>query len=268
MSDKQLIAELLKEVKLLREENQQLKLRISELEEKLKKYENPKDSGNSSVPPAQDPFRKTKSLRRKSKRKPGGQKGHKGKKLEMSETPDKVVVHDVSVCDCCGHALPKEPHSFDTRQVFDLPPVKVFVTEHRRNKKSCTHCGLENKGKFPEELVQTAQYGNNIKALCTYLQNYQMLPYARCSEFIEDLTGHSIARGSLSNFQRQCFEQLSPYQEQIKQQLLKSNLLHGDETGIRLSGKNHWIHVLSNRNISFFAHHPKRGKKCESRVKK
>jgi len=262
LDGKQLLIQVLEEVRLLREENKELKLRVLELEVKLEKYENPKNSGNSSIPPSQDPFRKTKSLRGRSKRKPGGQKGHKGKKLEMAGTPDEIVLHDVTQCDCCGHALPEETKGFDARQVFDLPPIKMFVTEHRRVKKTCRHCGRENKANFPEGLVQPAQYGNNIKALCTYLQNYQMLPYARCSEFIEDLTGHRIATGSLSNFQRQCFGLLLPYQEEAKRQLLKGPVLHADETGVRLNGKNHWVHVLSNSTVSFFAHHPKRGKEA------
>ena len=262
LTDKELLIGVLEEVKLLRQENKQLKLRVLELEAKLEKYENPKNSGNSSVSPSQDPFRKTKSLRGKSKRKPGGQKGRKGKKLEMADTPDEIVLHDITQCDCCGHTLPGEAEGFDARQVFDLPPIKMFVTEHRRAKKTCRHCRTENKGNFPKGLVQTAQYGNNIKAFCAYLQNYQMLPYARCSELIEDLTGHRIAIGSLSNFQRRCFEMLLPYQEEAKRQLLKSPVLHADETGVRLNGKNHWVHVLSNAKVSFFAHHPKRGKEA------
>lgn len=269
LDDKQLLKQVLDELKLLKKENEllrqevkQFKLRVEELESKLEKYENPKNSGNSGIPPSQDPFRKTKSLRGKSKRKPGGQKERKGKKLEMSNAPDKVILYDITNCDCCGHALPKEPQRFDARQVFDLPPIKISVTEHRRSKKTCQYCGLENKASFPEGLVQPAQYGDNLKALCAYLQNYQMLPYARCSEFIEDLTGHPIATGSLSNFQRQCFALLVPYQEAVKRQLLKSPVLHADETGIRLNGKNQWMHVLSNSTISFFSHHPKRGKEA------
>lgn len=262
MTEKQLLKEVLEELKLLRQENKQLKLHVLELEARLEKYENPKNSGNSSIPPSQDPFRKTKSLRKKTKRKPGGQKGREGKKLEMSSTPDKVVLHDITNCDCCGHTLPKESEGYDARQIFDLPPIKIFVTEHRSSKKTCRHCGEQNKASFPKGLVQPAQYGNNLKALCAYLQNYQMLPYARCSEFIKDLTGQPIATGSLSNFQRQCFELLTPYQEEVKRQLLKSPVLHADETGIRLSGDNKWMHVLSNSTLSFFAYHPKRGKQA------
>lgn len=159
MTEKQLLKEIQEELKLLRQENKQLKQYVLELESRLEKYENPKNSGNSSIPPSQDPFRKTKSLRKKTKRKPGGQKGSKGKKLEMSSTPDKVVLHDIINCDCCGHVLPKEAEGYDARQIFDLPPIKIFVTEHRSSKKTCQHCGEQNKASFPKGLVQPALWG-------------------------------------------------------------------------------------------------------------
>jgi transposase len=266
MDQRQLLAQVLEEIKLLRQENEQLKLRVAELESKLAKYENPKNSGNSGVPPSQDPFRKTKSLRGKSKRRPGGQKGRKGKKLEMSGAPDKVVLHDISRCGCCGHALAQEAEGYDARQVFDMPPIAIEVTEHRRLHKTCGVCGKLNKGGFPEGIKQGAQYGARLKSLCVYLQNYQMLPYARCSELIADLTGHRIATGSLSNFQRQCFGDLEDYERAIRKQLLQSPVLHADETGIRLNGSNSWMHVISNGEVSFFAHHRNRGKRAMDEI--
>ena len=238
----------------------------SSLKERLAKYENPKNSRNSSVSPSQDPFRKTKSLRGKSKLKPGGQKGHTGSKLRMVANPDAIVIHNITQCDCCGNELPENETNYDARQVFDLPPIKIQVTEHRRLKKTCLHCGSENKALFPKGMPQEAQYGNGIKSLCVYLQNYQMLPYSRCSESIYDLVGHQIATGSLSNFQQQCFTYLEPYQEEVKKHLLQSSILHADETGIRLNGNTSWMHVISNKTISFFAHHLKRGKEAMNAI--
>lgn len=256
------MAQVLEEVRLLRQENERLKSRIAELESRLEKYENPKNSGNSSVPPSQDPFRRTKSLRGKSGRRPGGQKGRKGKRLEMTDTPDKVVLHDIHDCARCGHALPKEAGGYDRRQVFDLPPIAMEVIEHRRLHKTCAACGKPNKGSFPEGIKQGAQYGGRLKSLCVYLQNYQMLPYARCAELIADLTGHGIATGSLSNFQGRCFADLEGYERAIRERLLQSPVLHADETGIRLNGKNSWMHVISSGAISLFAHHANRGKRA------
>lgn len=257
---------VLKEFALFREETSRviadLERQIVILNDRLAKYENPKNSNNSSVSPSQDPFRKTKSMRVKSNKPQGGQKGHKGSKLKMVANPDIVVDYDILQCGRCGHELPKYVSDYAARQVFDIPPIKIRVTEHRRLHKICNACGKHNTGRFPERLVQEAQYGNNLKSLCVYLQNYQMLPFARCSEFIADLTGHYISTGSLSNFQKQCFNHLQGYHQNIRQLLLQSPILHADETGIRLSGKNSWMHVVSNKTISFFAHHLNRGKQA------
>jgi len=257
---------LIAEIKLLRQENLLLKQEVADLKERLSKYENPKNSSNSSVSPSQDPFRKTSSMRGKSNQNPGGQKGHKGKKLKMVAAPDTIIIHDIKHCSCCNKALPEDLSQYKARQVIDLPTIKMQVTEHRVMEKTCSHCGQENKGTFPEGLVQQAQYGDNLKALCVYLQNYQMLPFQRCSEFIFDLTGHQVATGSLANFQQKCVDSLEDYQQEVSKQLLKSPLLHADETGIRLNGKNSWMHVVSNKTISFFTHHLKRGKEAMNQM--
>lgn len=266
MTDKQLLEELAKEFALFKKETAKIIVDLqrenASLKERLVRYENPKNSGNSSIAPSQDPFRKTKSLRGRSNRPQGGQKGHKGSKLKMTAAPDLVVVHDIGQCSCCGKALEEAPHHYDARQVFDIPPITVQVTEHRRLHRACGNCGAQNSGTFPKGLVQEAQYGNKLKSLCVYLQNYQMLPFARCSEFISDLSGHQISKGSLSNFQKLCFDRLQGYEQDIRQRLLQSPILHADETGVRLSGKNSWMHVVSNGDISFFAHHLNRGKQA------
>ena len=259
MTDKQLIEKLITQVLILTQ-------RVLELENKLSKYENPKNSGNSSVAPSQDPYRKTKSMRGLSNKSQGGQKGHQGSKLEMVATPDTTIIHNISQCDCCGNNLPKSSEIYDTRQVFDLPPIKIQVTEHRVLQKTCTVCGTQNTAKFPEGVTQKTQYGNNLKSLCVYLQNYQMLPYARCKEFISDLTGHNMSTGSLSNFQALCVTHLEGYEQEVKKQLLQSPILHADETGVRLNAKISWMHVMSNKSISYFTHHLNRGRQAMDEI--
>ena len=99
---------LLKEQnELLLKEHAKLKARVSYLEEKLLHYEHPKNSRNSSTPPSQDPFRpkRTESLREKSDKKPGGQKGHAGRCLEFSDKPDEVIEHRSAYCSVCGEDL-------------------------------------------------------------------------------------------------------------------------------------------------------------------
>lgn len=245
----------------LEKDNHRLKKEVSELKEKLSKYENPKNSKNSSIPPSQDPNRETRSLRGKSNKKIGGQPGHKGYKLKKIEVPDEIILHDITKCECCNAALPSEGE-IKSRQVFDIPKIKIRVTEHRIMVKTCTNCGKENKSNFPEGVVQEAQYGNRIKALSVYLQNYQMLPYQRTTEMIYALTGQKISQGTLANFQTEMHQRLSTFEEQIKSLLLLEGILHADETGVKVNGKGNWMHVASTGLLSFFGFHQKRGKEA------
>jgi transposase len=261
LSDKELIQIFLQKFSNLEKEIEELKNEVRSLKDKLSRYENPKNSNNSSVSPSQDPNRATKSLRKKSDKKVGAQKGHKGSKLLKSGDPDKIILHDITECECCKSELPKEGE-IKSRQLLDIPKIKIEVTEHQIITKVCENCGKKNKTNFPEELVQEAQYGNNIKAFSVYLQNYHMLPFKRCSELIEDLTGHKISPGSLANFQSKGYSNLEDYESSVKKILLKSSVLHADETGVRLNGKLHWMHVLSNDVLSYFGYHQKRGKQA------
>ena len=231
------------------------------LKNKLSKYENPKNSNNSSVPPSQDPNRKTKSLRKKSHKKVGGQKGHTGFKLSKVNQADKIIFHNVTECACCKAKLPKEGE-IKARQIFDIPKIQIEVTEHRIIEKKCTQCGKKTKSVFPKALVQEAQYGNGIKSLGVYLQNYHMIPYARCVEIIYDLTAHKLSQGSLANFQSRMHTKLEPFQAKLKNLLLQSPVLNVDETGARLNGKLNWMHVTSTDLLSYFGFHSKRGKQA------
>jgi len=261
LTDTQLLGQLLKDFEVLKKENARLISRVAELEEKLSKYENPKNSTNSSIPPSQDPNRTTKSLRKKSNRKVGGQKGHKGHKLHKVAAADKIIFHDITQCECCNSLLSEEG-IIKSRQVFDIPKIKIQVTEYRTISKKCTNCGANNTSKFPEELVQEAQYGNHIKSLGVYLQNYHMIPYDRCVELLYDLTGHRLSAGSLANFQSKMYLSLGTFEQNIKTLLLQESVLNVDETGMKVNGKGNWMHVTRTPLLSYFGFHQKRGQQA------
>jgi transposase len=65
------------------------------------------DSHNSSRPPSTDPpwAKRTRSLRRPSGRRPGGQRGHLGETLRLSERPNRVVEHRPRECRSCHAGL-------------------------------------------------------------------------------------------------------------------------------------------------------------------
>lgn len=130
--------------------------RLTELEGIVKK-----NSSNSSKPPSGDGFgKKTKSLRIKSQKNTGGQADHQGTTLEWSSQVDEIVSHQVQQCHSCGADLAQEPVvAVYARQVYDIPPTKLEVTEHQAQVKTCPHCQRENQAEFPPLVTNVVQYG-------------------------------------------------------------------------------------------------------------
>lgn len=241
----------------LREMNAMLVARVKELEDQLGK-----DSQNSSKAPSSDGFgKKTKSLREKSDKATGGQKGHKGHRLEMVANPDAVVVHAVTCCCGCGVELSaEETLGVQRRQVFDIPPLKLSVTEHQAEVKRCLECGTLNRALFPAELSQPTQYGARLKGLAQYLMHYQLLPLARTQELFRDLFHHELSQGTLVNASERCYQELGEVEAAIKQAIGEAEVLFVDETSCTVQGRRHWLHVASTAELTFYTPHRKRGR--------
>ncbi|MGG0324973.1 DUF6444 domain-containing protein, partial [Bacillus mycoides] len=125
-------------ISLFEETFSKLEKRIQELERASKK-----NSTNSHKPPSTDGLRKpiTKSLRKSSQRSTGGQLGHKGHTLHLTMTPDHTITYSPTHCTCCNTSLHHEPVTgYRIRQVYDLPPIQIEVTEHQVAQKECPHC--------------------------------------------------------------------------------------------------------------------------------
>jgi len=230
--------------------------RVRDLEDQLAK-----NSRNSSKPPSTDGLKKPspKSLRKKGQRNSGGQPGHMGHTLKMVEEPDHTEVHRVEECECCHRSLADhEPDCVEKRQVHDLPPRRLVVTEHQAEIKLCA-CGHLNKAAFPEGVNAPVQYGPRARAAAVYLNNYQFLPYERTCELLDDLLACPMSEGTLANIIAECHERLEDPVARIKEQIAQAAVLHFDETGSRVEGKLWWLHVASSVNATYYAIHRKRG---------
>src|SRR5882724_6515165 len=235
-----------------------LTLRVKQLEDRLGK-----DSHNSSKPPSSDGFKKPnpKSERGKSERPSGGQKGHPGRTLEFADKPDEVVVHRPDFCEDCGTPLAEVlPQQTKRRQVFDLPPLKLVVTEHQAQTCSCPACGKLNRPAFPEAVAQPVQYGPGVKSFATYLMHFQLLPYERVVTLMEDLFDAPLSEGTLFGATQHASAALTDVEEAIITALKKASSLHLDETGQRIGGKLHWLHVTSTPSLTYYKSHKRRGK--------
>ena len=243
------------EFAVLLNEIEQLKKEVKELKAQLGK-----NSSNSSKPPSSDGYKKQiKNNREKSDKKQGAQEGHEGTTLQMVATPDKVVKHKVKGT-CCGCGRDLSRATFKTvqpRQVFDLVEKLMEVTEHQVEVRQCS-CGMVHEAECA--VNGNAQYGERIKALMVYLNQYQYLPFERLQEFGQDCLGLSISDGLLAESNQLCYENLEQTEIDIKQQIIQSEVMHNDETGIRCEKKTQWIHSSSTELYTYYSIQNKRGK--------
>lgn len=235
----------------------QLEARITDLEARLNQ-----NSRNSSQPPSTDGYRRPQSPRKKGEKPPGGQRGHKGQTLEMVENPNKIEFHSVMACKGCGASLEDEkPVKVERRQVHDAE-FKIIVTEHRAEHKQCPQCGRVNRAEFPSDAQFPVQYGQNLRALMVYLCIYQLVPYDRVRETFSDIFGRSLSTGTLVNAVQDCHRNLAGVEEQIQELLTGAEVLHVDETGMRVTGIRQWLHVASTDVLTWYGHHRKRGNRA------
>jgi transposase len=220
-----------------------------------------KDSHNSSKPPSSDgPTRKTRSQSIPSGRKAGGQVGHPGFTLPLVEQPDKILHYRPQCCANCQHPLEEVPGKvIERRQVQDLPPWKLVISEHQVEQVCCPACQHMNRGTFPAEVGARVQYGIHVRALAIYLHQAQFVPAQRTCEALAELCGCEISAGTLARWVQQAAVALEPTRLQIAEGILANPLQHADETGVRVKGKLHWLHVNSTRWLTHLAWHRKRG---------
>jgi transposase len=225
------------------------------------------NSQNSSKPPSSDVFckekLKVKSRRTSSGKKPGGQKGHPGKTLEMTSNPDYVIVYSPYCCENCGHNLEDtEVKGYERRQEVEIPPSCVIFTEHRCEIKECPNCGGVNCGAFPDYIKYPIQYGTRLLASFLYFRIYQLLPYERICDLVEDSYGIRISPATIKRAEKECFQNLEPFEKTAMEHLLASHSAHCDETGMRVLGTKWWLHVVSNSLWTYYFPHPKRGREA------
>lgn len=242
---------------------------IASLEERLKELEGQKnkDSHNSHIPPSKAIVKvKVKNSRQKTSNNQGGQKGHKGSTLEMVSNPDKIELHKVSSCKNCGIDLSKhEVDRYEKRQEFDLPKIKIEVTEHQSEVKICK-CGCTNKASFPDRIKAPVQYGLNISSLCINLGNYQFMSYDRISELMEDLTGYRINESTINRVNERLYNNLESFEEKIKEHIKNCYISHHDETGIYCEGDRIWLHSSSTKDVTHYGVDAVRGKEATDRI--
>ena len=255
MEQSALIEQLFAKIKALEERMLVLEKENSILREKLSKYENPKNSRNSSVAPSKDENRplKTKSLREPSDKKVGGQKGHEGNTLKMTQTPDEIVIYTPDFCGKCGSDIHQLHSEFvGKRQVIDIPVVQPFYVEHQVYKKTCS-CGHQTCGSYPKNINAPISYGANTESLIGYLFARQYVPFNRIREMLNDTFGLPISEGGIHELLNRLSQKAAPAYDMIKEKIALSKVVGTDETGCKINGVKSWMWAWQNDLATFIA---------------
>ncbi len=235
---------------------EKLKMHINKLMAKLKK-----DSSSSSKPPSTDVFHKPKpqNLREKSGRKPGGQLGHPGHRLEMFADPDIVIEKKVEFCEVCGHDVVNN-QDFEAKQKIDIE-IRTIITEERVYEGVCTHCGKKVRDKFGAGFINPTQYGENIKATVALLSEHGCVSVNKTADIINSLSDGklNLSWGTIVNIQRELSDKLEDTINVIREGLIAGSVLCADETGCRVNAGLRWIQVFCNDRFALFGLNSKRG---------
>lgn len=236
----------------LKRENEYLRARVSDLEKRLNA-----NSSNSNTPSGcEPPYNKTSKERKiddkGSKKTNGGQSGHKGSTLKQVDNPDKVIKYTVEICSCCGVDLSYTSidHTI-RRQVFDIE-IKRNIIEHQTETKSCPSCSKKTKSAFPKNVNSPVQYGSQTISFASYLNQYQLIPLKRTSELFSDIFDLPLSEGTILSSSRTLASKLSPFKEWVKKQLMANEILHFDETSLRVGKKLHWLFVASTSELTYY----------------
>jgi transposase len=231
------------------------------LTERLAKYENPKNSRNSSLPPSKDENRplKTKSLREVSGKKPGGQPGHEGKTLEMVEFPDEIIVHNPLFCKHCGLDVSQFPAELvEKRQIVEIPPIKPKYIEHQVFKRICS-CGHTISGSFPQEVTSGISYGKSVECISSYFHARHFLPFARMQEMFNDVFSLPISEGGIHQVLQRATLKAQPAYDLIHDRIQQATVVGSDETGTRIGKKKGWFWTWQNETLTYIVASMNRG---------
>jgi transposase len=220
------------------------------------------NSQNSHKPPSTDGLTKKPALPKAKGGKSGGQFGHKGTTLKIVATPDHIIVHHLPTCPCCSKVFEASDveRTIQKRQVFDIPPPRLEVTEHQLGIITC--CGLQHVGIFPNGVNSPVQYGTKIKALSVLLNTDYKIPFDKIEQLFTDIYDCSFNESTAITVNNTFFEALAPIESIIKAIISATKVVHFDETGMRVEGKLHWFHTACTVLFTYLFVHPKRGKEA------
>lgn len=251
------IERLTRENERLRQELIERDKKIADLERKLALRQ--QNSTTSSKPPSSDGMageqRLRGSRRRKSRRKPGGQPGHRGhwRGLAPLSRVDQVIEVFPPECRHCESRLSRHMVTRDEprrHQVTELPAMEAHITEYQCHCVVCPDCGKTTQAELPQD--SQGQFGPQLTALIAYLTVVCRLPRRTVQELLEQVLAIPLSLGSIQNSWEEVSEAVANPCAEMERQLPNEPVVNSDETGYRTSGEKRWLWAVVATNFVFY----------------
>jgi len=244
-----------------------LEAKVVELEKTIEylKAQLGRNSSDSSLPPSRDlkaPKPSPKSLRPKSERKVGGQKGHEGSHIELPHEPNEYVQHWPTECMTCPKfAECAQNAKVQSRRHVIKPRLEVDVIEHQRMKMLRCPSGKKHlTGTFPSNLKAPVQYDESLSALVATFSAYGAVSAVRIQQIFRGMYNIQLSTGTIQTMVKDCAALVRPTVEMdIKARIQEAPVAHVDETSTKVNGKKHWIHAAVTKRYTYMTIHRKRG---------
>jgi transposase len=248
----------------LNRENEKLRQELIERDKKIAELERKlalqlQNSTTSSKPPSSDGLageqRPRGSRRKKVRRKPGGQPGHRGhwRGLAPLSRVDQVIELFPPKCRHCDSQLSRKMSTQGEarrHQVTELPPIEAHITEYQCQCVVCPECGKATQAELPREAQ--GQFGPQLTALIAYLTVVCRMPRRMVRELLEQVLAIPLSLGSIQNSWEEASDAVAEPCAELERQLPHEPVVNSDETGYRTSGEKRWLWALVAANFVFY----------------
>ena len=233
---------------------------IAALTARIEELTHKKNSGNSSKPPSSERLNKPapKSLRTKSGKSAGGQRGHKGSGMKIDREPDEVVEHRPKQCEGCPHIGVCKLRCCGTRYEYEAIVETKLIAHKVLGCRVCRLTGEAAQGKFPANITGAKQYGPGVAGLAVSLLTVGYMSVERVQKLLSSLR-IPVSSGTIQDMLTKAAKLVKAPVENIRQTVAQLPVAHYDETGWRVAGKLHWLHCACNEQWRYYSVQEKRG---------
>jgi transposase len=222
------------------------------------------NASNSSVPPSANPLGAPQPVvKKKSKRKRGGQAGHppRLKQLLPIERVNQVVPYVPRQCERCARPLPAEPGANDPApsrfQTIELPPLVSVVTEHQGHCRTCPECGTVTHAAIPHDIMAHS-VGPRLTATLSYFTGCHGVSKRGVEEIADAVFDAPVSLGTVANLEQEVSAALAAPHEEALAAVRAAEIKHADETSWKLAGKLCWLWTAATATVVAFVIHGKR----------